>query len=714
MEPGEEKPAYYIPVQTREDGGFQPDQEANRSTLCGYGKWRPKCLQRFANGKGFVFFACLLTLLQSMLGSGYTSSVVTTIERRFQLKSSESGIVVSSYEIGALLVIAFVSYFGGRGHRPKWIGYGSIIMSFGTVLFVLPHFVGSRYDIASEFVNKTDPDVCTTTESNGKKAMSCDERTSYTVYILFFIGAQVLLGVGTSPVFTLGTTYVDDNIPRKHSAMYMAILYCMGAIGPAFGFVVGAMSLRIYVDIGFIDLDEIPIEPEDPRWVGAWWGGYLIIGLFIFLISLPILGYPKTLESAATKEEEDAKNENQNEGDNHIPMQFTSGKLRHFPRAVYSLFTNPIYVCTTMSGAMELAIVTGFVTFIPKFIESQFSLPPSTASLLTGVLVPGAACGTVFGGFLVKKFNMNTTGTARLAFICVLVSFISFASLFPLRCGALDLAGISVGYKPREFKEIEIGTINITSQCNSRCQCDPWSYQPVCGENGITYYSPCHAGCQQIIVGVDRQDNLVMNFTNCACISEYFQDEVTRDDSTYATFGKCERDCSKELGLFMAVLTGLVVITATVQVPILMTTLRCVGENEKPLALGMQFVLLKTIALIPAPMYYGKAIDGTCLLWEKLCEDEGACLEYDLNRFRFVYIGLSSGLKFLSLIFQFLCYMACRRRYCKYETRTAEAASRNDNRNTNPSTISGNVTTAVTVPCLSRLEVEGVSFETSL
>ena len=71
-----------------------------------------------------MFLLSVLVTLQQALSSGYLNSVITTIEKRYEIPSSISGIIASMYEIGNVITVIFVSYLGSRRHIPVWIGMG--------------------------------------------------------------------------------------------------------------------------------------------------------------------------------------------------------------------------------------------------------------------------------------------------------------------------------------------------------------------------------------------------------------------------------------------------------------------------------------------------------------------------------------------------------------------------------------------------------------
>ncbi|XP_033124920.1 solute carrier organic anion transporter family member 5A1-like isoform X2 [Anneissia japonica] len=636
----------------------------NTATHIGYRRWRPRWMQRFATAKTFVLFMCLLTLVESMMLVGYTSSVLTSIERRFQIKSAEAGLIVSAYEVGNFLVVAFVSYLGGRpgSHRPKWVGFGAFIMSVAALIFTLPHLIGEAYipgRVNSE--NETDVSICirnTTSTTASRQAEQSDnpildtdvrDVTVYydcmegggnaSDYLFFFVIAQLLLGMGAAPMFTLGVTYVDDNIGATESASYIGIVYCVTAIGPALGFLLGGLCVSYYVDVGSVSAEDVNISPGDPQWVGAWWIGYLICGFLITLFALPVLAYPRTLRRSRDYEDDDRPKSISEGGDQEsrmVHMQFDCSSCREFLQALKRLFTNPTYMLVNVVASLELSIVTGFVYFMPKLLEIQYGTTSSKANIITGSIIPPAAAGIIIGGFIVRRYHFTLEKCTRFAFIVSSITLMFLLSLFLVKCDNQQFAGVSHSTN--------------TSSCFVNCGCHDKDYQPVCGVDAVTYFSPCHAGCSNHRYDKELDKEL---FTQCTCITH--NDDVTWD----ARDGKCDSTCDK-LPIFMSLVIVIVFVTAISQIPLLMATLRSVYGRDRPFALGIQFVFLRVLAYIPAPIYFGKTIDSSCMLWQTLCEGVGSCFEYEKSQFQANYLGLSVGLKTISVVFALLCWLSCR------------------------------------------------------
>lgn len=194
---------------------------ADRSLYCGIYKWRPPFLRSSGNLIAFLAAACFISCLQSSF-SGYTSSQVTTLEKRFAIGSSVIGVINSCFEVGYIFSVTYVSYVGSHGRVPVWISIGLFIMSAGSFLWSLPHFVFfDRSRTSSVSLNEQ---LCVLSKNTSTCAEGCDDKSligcseSSTIGYAFlpvFILAQLLIGAGSSPILTLTPPFIDDHVPSS-------------------------------------------------------------------------------------------------------------------------------------------------------------------------------------------------------------------------------------------------------------------------------------------------------------------------------------------------------------------------------------------------------------------------------------------------------------------------------------------------------------------
>lgn len=63
----------------------------------------------------------------------------------------------------------------------------------------------------------------------------------------------------------------------------------------------------------------------------------------------------------------------------------------------------------------------------------------------------------------------------------------------------------------------------------------------------------------------------------------------------------------------------------------ILISFRCVPDNRRAFAMGLQYVFLKTIGLIPGPIIFGHLLDLCCRLWQNICGHIGRCFVYDVH-----------------------------------------------------------------------------------
>lgn len=86
--------------------------------------------------------------------------------------------------------------------------------------------------------------LCLGTENRGKDCESEDGNLA--PQVLLFI-AQLVSGMGGSLYYTLGVSYMDDNIQKSKTPALISFSYFLRMLGPAIGYGLASFSLKFYI-----------------------------------------------------------------------------------------------------------------------------------------------------------------------------------------------------------------------------------------------------------------------------------------------------------------------------------------------------------------------------------------------------------------------------------------------------------------------------------
>ncbi|GAB1600556.1 hypothetical protein Ahia01_000333600, partial [Argonauta hians] len=286
---------------------------------------------------------------------------------------------------------------------------------------------------------------------------------------------------------------------------------------------------------------------------------------------------------------------------------------------------SPVYVLSLLAVCILLFGISGLITFTPKYIEHQFTTPAWKTNVILGIeKVIGASTGTLLGGIFTSRMKLSRQGCLKLKVVITFLSAAMEGLSFIFGCPKLV-----INNTPITFPDTMVPNITASQRCGLSCNCTD-EYLPVCGSDGLNYFSPCAAGC--------TSSNNSMYFS-CLCIG---QNET-------AVSGLCDTDCPYLYPYVGVDLLKSFIGTFAI-IPGYMILLRSVLEEDKAIAIGMMSFSTSFIGWMFGPIIFGMLLDMTCIQWASHCGIKSECQLYDLDEMRFKIHGTLVSTRLLCAI----------------------------------------------------------------
>ncbi|OTF69716.1 solute carrier organic anion transporter family member 5A1-like, partial [Euroglyphus maynei] len=412
------------PVPTNDD-----DDDDDDLTSCGIGSWRPKWLQNFSSPLFFLINLSLVGIIQSMNGPIFFSTM-STLEKRYSFDSKISGIILIADNISQFIISPIAGYIAVRYNRARLIAFSEMFLAFSCFLTAMPYFIYGPADLFQHNNNMTmvandngwsSSNISTTPIITGGRSMfqnlnpnpnnnrntyqmcsdnnaemnemNCSDNhghhTKWLAVVILFFGS-FFRGIGFTCFFVIGFPYLDDNVGKKNSPMYMSIIQAIRLVGPASGYLLSSFCLRFYEN----PLVNSGMTRKDPRFVGAWWLAFCIVGTLLFIVTLPLFLFPAQLKNASVNADIMKKK-----------MKAAGGSIQAFKR----LITNPLVMLYLAGSIFRYIGIGGYIMLKTKYIESQYRQSSSSASFITGTTsIMPMAIGIMIGGAIISLFRPST------------------------------------------------------------------------------------------------------------------------------------------------------------------------------------------------------------------------------------------------------------------------------------------------------------------
>lgn len=224
------------------------NDKSDEETKCGFGGWTPLWLQRMATPGWYMLVSNILGILQGAFYM-YLIGVMSTIEKRFGLASKQTALIMIADNFSPIIFSSITGYYASHVHRPRLIALGMTLVVIACYMNALPFFLfGASYHLLYDSTNNTTDkyEFCEPDVDRDKTCAELSAKAHTLPALIIFFSSNFLNGLGHNAFYTAGFTYLDDNVAKTQSPVFIGLTFAIRLLGPQLGYFLAGFALNFW------------------------------------------------------------------------------------------------------------------------------------------------------------------------------------------------------------------------------------------------------------------------------------------------------------------------------------------------------------------------------------------------------------------------------------------------------------------------------------
>lgn len=321
---------------------------------------------------------------------------------------------------------------------------------------------------------------------------------------------------------------------------------------------------------GIKSLRNKEITSSNVNWIGAWYMIYAIGALVNFCLAILVMQFSPSLilNKTNSNEEFDSTSNTNSRNDKLYEIKSFKDHMRIFLQDAKTILSNRIFLFIVICTTCETFLIKGFSSYLTKYLEYEYRLPASTATIITGIIgFISMIGGALLGSYLIGKYKWTIKECSKfIAFILFITSFLFLGIL--IHC---------------EQEVYFNGDSDLFQE--SKCDCDSNRFYPVCYENKYLFQTPCFAGC--------KTQTSNKEYTDCSVLENLINVNRTQEVSVLRECSRPAKHCKANLVVVGFIGLAVLFLSAIIILPLLRVILESVSLENQSFALGIRSFITK-------------------------------------------------------------------------------------------------------------------------